>query len=64
LDKAYVTTIAGLVGIILATLTGVGIFATLDIPVKYAIIDYLLTGVIISRGANIVHDLASRLNES
>ncbi|HHT36463.1 MAG: hypothetical protein ACE3NC_09000 [Candidatus Wallacebacter cryptica] len=64
LDKSYITTIAGLIGIILAWLTGVGLFSTLDIPVKYVAVDHILTGVIVSRGANIVHDLASKLNES
>jgi len=63
LDKAYIPPIAGIVGIILSWLTSVGLFSTLGIPVKYALVDYLLTGVIVSRGANIVHDLADRLNQ-
>lgn len=63
LDKAYITTIAGILGIMLAWLTDVGAFHDLGIPLKYPFLDYFLTGVIISRGANIVHDLAKKLNE-
>ncbi len=63
LDKVFITTVAGLIGIILAWLTNVGIFNTLDIPVKYILVDYILTGIIISRGANFVHDIADKLND-
>lgn len=63
LDKVFITTVAGLIGIILAWLTNVGIFNTLDIPVKYILVDYVLTGIIISRGANFVHDIADKLND-
>ena len=64
LDKSYIPPIAGIVGIILSWLTCVGIFSTLDVPVKYAVVDYILTGVIVSRGANIVHDLADKLSQT
>jgi len=64
LDKAYIPTIAGVVGIILSWLTCVGIFNTLDVPVKYVAVDYILTGIIVSRGANLVHDLADRLSQA
>lgn len=62
LDKNYITTIAGLFGIVLTWLADVGIFMTLGIPLKFVLIDYILTGIIVSRGANLVHDLAKRLN--
>jgi len=62
LDKNYITTAAGLIGIMLSWLTCVGIFSALGIPLKFMTVDYILTGIIISRGANIVHDIAKKLN--
>ncbi len=62
IDKTHIPTIAGAIGIMLAWLTGVGLFNTLGIPLKIPTIDYLLTGIIVSRGANVVHDLAKKLN--
>ncbi len=53
---------AGVVGVALAWSTGIGVLSTLRIPVRFLSLDYLVTGVIISRGANIVHDLAKALS--
>ena len=44
--------------------SAVGVLSTLDIPVRHAVLDYLVTGVVTSRGANIVHDLAKTLSSS
>ena len=38
-----------------------GLLSLFDIVPFYPLLDYLLTGLIISRGSNIIHDLVSRL---
>ncbi len=62
LEKRYITIVAGLIGVLVSTVTGVGILGTLDIPVNFVPLDYILTGIIVSRGANLVHDFSKRLN--
>lgn len=62
LNKNYITTVAGVIGITLSFLSCVGIFETLGIPLKFDAIDYFLTGIIVSRGANFVHDFSNKLN--
>ncbi|NMB00186.1 MAG: hypothetical protein GX971_01495 [Firmicutes bacterium] len=64
LDSRYIPLISGILGVTLAWATGVGILSTLDIPVRYVVLDHLVTGIITSRGANIVHDLAKTLSLS
>lgn len=64
LNRRYIPFIAGVFGVFLAWATGIGILGTLDIPVRHLVLDYLVTGVVISRGANIVHDLAKTLSFS
>lgn len=53
-----------LIGMILCLSTRSGILASFNIHPLYPQIDYLLTGLIISRGSNIIHDLVSKLNIS
>lgn len=48
--------------IIIVWSTDLDIMATLGIPVKVKIIGILLTGILISRGSNFVHDLFSSVN--
>ena len=50
---------ATVVGITLCITTNVGILNKVDIAINYNILDYVITGIIISRGANTVHDLIS-----
>ena len=64
LNRVYVPIVAGIVGIALAWTTNIGIFSALDIPIKCTLLDYIITGILISRGANLVHDLAKTLNLS
>lgn len=64
LQSRYLPLIAGILGVILSWSTGIGILSSLQIPIRNTILDYLVTGVIISRGANIVHDLAKTLSFS
>jgi len=50
---------AAIVGIILCITTSIGILHKLNINVRYDLIDYIITGIIISRGSNAVHDIIS-----
>ncbi|NLN06453.1 MAG: hypothetical protein GX167_02405 [Firmicutes bacterium] len=57
----YSKLIAILLGMILCVTTTSGLLSLFDIVPFYPLLDYLLTGLIISRGSNIIHDLVSRL---
>jgi hypothetical protein len=48
--------------IIVVWSTDLDIMTTLGIPVKVKIIGIVLTGILISRGSNFVHDLFSSVN--
>ncbi|QLY78366.1 hypothetical protein [Clostridium intestinale] len=48
--------------IIIVWSTDLDIMTTLGIPVKVKIIGIVLTGILISRGSNFVHDLFSSVN--
>lgn len=64
LNRQYMPFIAGCLGVTLAWGTGIGVLGTLEISVRHLVVDYLVTGIVISRGANIVHDLAKTLSLS
>lgn len=50
---------AAVVGIILCISTHIGILQKFDIGISEPMIDYIITGIIISRGSNAVHDIIS-----
>jgi hypothetical protein len=50
------------VGVLLATATATGLLSALQVNLAVRWIDYFLTGLIISRGSNFIHDLLSKLN--
>ena len=52
------------VGVSLAWISGEGLLSTLELLVCHVVLDYLVTGIVTSRGANIVHDLAKTLSSS
>lgn len=54
--------VAILLGMMLCVSTRSGLLASFKIYPFFPQIDYFLTGAIISRGSNIIHDLVSRLN--
>jgi hypothetical protein len=56
--------VAATLGMILCVSTRSGILASFNIHPHYPMIDYFLTGVVISRGSNILHDLVSKLEVS
>ncbi|NLM41484.1 MAG: hypothetical protein GX199_04155 [Firmicutes bacterium] len=64
LNRRHLPFISGVLGVCLAWMSGVGLLNTLDMPVRHVILDYLVTGIVTSRGANIVHDLAKTLSSS
>ncbi len=51
--------VATIIGILLTVSTRVGILSTLNIEINYIVIDYIITGIVISRGSNAVHDIIS-----
>lgn len=55
---------AAIVGITLCITTHVGILHNLNIAISLDIIDYIITGIIISRGANAVHDITNAFSKS
>ncbi|MFW6279106.1 MAG: hypothetical protein ACOC2G_02850 [Bacillota bacterium] len=52
-------TVAACMGIILTLTTGIGILNNLNISIRYEIIDQIITGFVISRGSNAIHDIIS-----
>ena len=50
-----------LIGILIAVLTDTNIFLLLDIEMKWPAAGVVLTGILISRGSNYVHDLMKKL---
>jgi hypothetical protein len=49
------------VGILIAFGTGADIFQLLGIPFRFPVVGNVLTGLLISRGANFIHDLFKML---
>ena len=61
-DKSRIISVC--LGILLTTTTGIGILENLNIAIKFEIIDQLITGIIISRGSNAIHDIISLFEDS
>ena len=51
--------VAAAIGTLLCITTKIGILANLEIQINYHLIDYIITGIVISRGSNAVHDIIS-----
>ena len=49
-------------GILVCVLTGIDIFPVVSIPMAIPYVGSVLTGIIVSRGANFVHDLLEKIN--
>ncbi len=56
-SKKGTEVVSVLVGIILCLAYEVGIFKSLGLETKYPLVDYLLSGIIISRGSNALSEL-------
>jgi hypothetical protein len=58
----YINKIGSLItGVLLALVTGVNIFPLLGVNVKVEVLGVILTGILLGRGSNYVHDLLSKL---
>lgn len=53
--------IALILAIVICILTQTGIFLLLGIDFTIPIVDYILTGIVVSRGANFVNDIISKI---
>ncbi|KXS40494.1 MULTISPECIES: hypothetical protein [unclassified Candidatus Frackibacter] len=53
--------IAVMIGITVCISTQIGILHKLDVDIYYDVIDYIITGIIISRGSHAIHDISSGL---
>ena len=59
---AYINLVGSLlVGILIAFIADVNIFALLGITLRWHIVGVVLTGILISRGSNYIHDLVGKL---
>jgi len=54
---------SAVVGTALCLTTHIGILQNMNIEVSHPVLDYVITGIIISRGSNAVHDIISVFNE-
>lgn len=62
--KANVNTIGALVvGVVVSILAKIDIFAIQGISLSVPVIGYVLTGILLSRGANFIHDLFNKLGD-
>ncbi len=48
---------AAVIGMLVCLATQSGLLTLLNITVGFVYLDYLITGLIISRGSNVIHDL-------
>lgn len=63
-NKISISMIGSLViSILLCILTQVDIFSVIGLPINIPIIGSLLTGIVVSRGANVLNDLLSKIKE-
>ncbi|HHX87320.1 MAG TPA: hypothetical protein GX693_03955 [Firmicutes bacterium] len=53
--------ISSVFGILLCSLTGIGLLQIIGSYVRSPVLDYIITGLIISRGSGVVHDFISAL---
>ncbi len=51
--------VAAAIGIMICIIANIGILTNLNIEINQIIIDHILTGIVISRGSNAVHDIIS-----
>ena len=54
---------AAVLGIVLCVAAGIDFFAMVQIPLSIPVLGMILSGLLVSRGANIVHDLLTRIGD-
>ena len=63
-NKISISMIGSLViSILLCILTQVDIFSVIGLPLSIPIVGSILTGIVVSRGANVLNDLLSKIKE-
>lgn len=62
--KEFSKVVAIILGVVLCLSTSTGILNLFGLASSYPLADYLISGLIISRGSNIIHDLVSQLNKT
>lgn len=60
-QKSYTPLVAGVLGALLCLLTGTGILENTGVEIPYPWLDQIITGIVLSRGAGVLHDLSKRL---
>lgn len=61
--KASIDRIGALVvGIVIALATGLDVLTLVNVPARIPAVGIVLTGILISRGSNFVHDLVASIN--
>lgn len=62
--KININTVGALaVGILVSILAKIDIFAMQDINLSLPVIGWILTGILMSRGANFIHDLFNKIGD-
>ena len=62
--KININTIGALaVGILVSILAKIDIFAMQGIDLSISVIGWILTGILLSRGANFIHDLFNKIGD-
>ena len=55
--------VAAGIGIMICIFTETGLLTNLNISINYLILDYIITGIVISRGSSALHDIISIFDE-
>ncbi len=55
--------VAAIMGMLICLATQSGLLTLLNIQVNFVYLDYLVTGLIISRGSNVIHDLFKQIEK-
>ena len=55
---------AAVIGVVLAVTFRVGLLTAVGFQTPYALADWIITGMIVSGGSTVVHELISKLRES
>ncbi len=52
-----------ILGVLLCVTAKVDFFKLVDVPLSYDIIGYILSGILVSRGSNFIHDFLSAVEK-
>ncbi len=53
-----------LLGVLVCVLAGIDLLALLDVTLVYPVVGAILTGAIVGRGSNFVHDLIEKVRDA